>query len=104
MVLCIVGTYGTNHQMFDVWSALLFGVIGYFMSTHNFPKAPMILGFVLGHIVEENLVRGLMYTGGSFLAFFRSPIAAVFMSVSLLVVLWTAYKELRGRFSKKEKA
>ena len=104
MVLCIVGTYGTNHQMFDVWSALLFGVIGYFMSTHNFPKAPMILGFVLGHIVEENLVRGLMYTDGSFLAFFRSPIAAVFMGISILVVLWTAYKEIRGRFSQKEAA
>lgn len=54
--------------------------------------------------MEENLVRGLMYTDGSFLAFFRSPIAAVFMGISILVVLWTAYKEIRGRFPQKEAA
>ena len=95
LVLCIVGTYGTNHDMFDVWTALFFGIIGYFMTMHKFPKAPMILGFVLGPIVETNLLRGLMYTDGNFFEFFESPIAAVFMGISIVVVIWTIIKQLR---------
>lgn len=95
LVLCIVGTYGTNHNMFDVWTALIFGIIGYFMIKHHFPPAPMILGFVLGKVVEENLIRGLMYTNNDFWAFFKSPIAAIFMIFTLCMVIWTAYKQLR---------
>lgn len=102
LVLCVVGTYGTNHSMFDVWSSLLFGVIGYFMGTHGFPKAPMILGFVLGHIVEENLVRGLMYAENNFWVFFTSPLAAIFMLISCGVVIWTVIKHVKA--VKKENA
>lgn len=96
LILCIVGTYGTNHNMFDVWTALIFGFIGYFMSKHHFPQAPLILGFVLGSTIEENLIRGLMYTNNNFWAFFESPIAAVFMIISVGVVAWTAWKEVRA--------
>ncbi len=102
LVLCVVGTYGTNHNMFDVWSSLLFGVIGYFMAVHEFPKAPMILGFVLGQLVEENLVRGLMYANNNFWGFFESPIASVFMAVAAFMVLRTAVKQINTAFIKKE--
>ena len=61
-VLCVVGTYGTNHNMFDVWTSLGFGVIGYFMSKYKYPQAPLILGLVLGKEVEQNLIRGMQYT------------------------------------------
>lgn len=50
---------------------------------HKFPQAPMILGFVLGSVVEENLIRGLMYTNNNFWAFFKSPIAAIFMIAAI---------------------
>lgn len=102
LVLCIVGTYGTNHNMFDVWTALLFGVIGFFMMRHKFPQAPMILGFVLGTVIEENLIRGLMYSNNRFLAFFKSPIAAVFMLFTLGMVIWTAYKQVKGLSARKQ--
>ena len=101
LILCIVGTYGTNNRLFDIWTALIFGVVGFFMQKFKFPQAPLILGFVLGGILEENLIRGLMYTNGSFFAFFKSPIAAVFMGISILAVLWTVFKEVRKRFGKK---
>ena len=101
LILCIVGTYGTNHNMFDVWTSLMFGVIGYFMMRHKFPQAPMILGFVLGSVVEENLIRGLMYTNNNFWAFFKSPIAAIFMIAAIAMVVWTGYKQIKGYCAKK---
>lgn len=103
LILCIVGTYGTNHSMFDVWTALIFGVIGYFMAKHHFPQAPLILGFVLGSTIEENLIRGLMYTNNNFWAFFESTIAAVFMLVPVGVVIWTAWKEVKKNKERKVK-
>lgn len=101
LTLCVVGTYGTNHRLFDVWTALIFGVLGYFMSKFKFPHAPLILGFVLGSILEENLIRGLMYNNGNFFGFFTSPIAAVFMVISIAAVIWTIVKEVRSRMGKK---
>ncbi|MDR1901888.1 MAG: tripartite tricarboxylate transporter permease [Treponema sp.] len=100
LTLCIVGTYGANHRLFDVWTSLIFGVIGYFMSKYKFPLAPLILGFVLGTIVEENLIRGLMYTNGNFFGFFQSPIAAVFMAISVSAVVWTVFKGIRTWLNK----
>ena len=101
LVLCVVGTYGTNHSMFDVWTALIFGGIGFFMEKHKFPQAPMILGFVLGTVVEENLIRGLMYSNNNFWAFFKSPIAAAFMILTFCMLIWTAYKQVKSVTAKK---
>lgn len=95
LLLCIVGTYGTNHNMFDVWTALIFGVIGYFMMKHKFPQAPLILGFVLGPTIEDNLIRGLMYSNNDFTAFFTSPISGAFLVFTIGMVIWTAYKQIK---------
>lgn len=97
LTLCVVGTYGTNHSMFDVWTVLIFGVIGYFMAKYHFPQAPMILGFVLGTTIEENLIRGLMYSNNNFLVFFKSPIAAVFLALTVLMVVYTVIKEVKKK-------
>ncbi len=98
-ILCIVGTYGTNHSMFDVWTSLVFGVIGFFMSKYKYPQAPMILGLVLGKAIEQNLIRGMQYTDNSFIKFFESPIAAVFLSISIGVLIWSVIKQIRLRFA-----
>ncbi|MBI9093944.1 MAG: tripartite tricarboxylate transporter permease [Sphaerochaeta sp.] len=95
LVLCVVGTFGLNHQISDIWVALAFGVLGFYMNKNEFPLAPLILGFVLGGIIETNLIRGLMYTNGNFFLFFTSPIAAVFMILTLLYIGYMVRKELR---------
>lgn len=87
LVLCIVGAIGVNNRMFDAGALLLFGIIGYIMVKYKFPVAPVILGFILGPLVETNLRRGLMYTKGDFLPFITQPIAAVFLSLAVLSII-----------------
>lgn len=97
MALCVVGTYGANHSIFDVGTAMAFGVIGYLMMKFHYPMPPVIIGLVLGPIIEKNLVRGLMYSRGNFLSFFTSPIAAVCLSVSALMVIAIAVREIKRK-------
>ena len=97
MALCVVGTYGVNHRIFDVGTAVAFGVVGYVMTKYNYPMPPVIIGFVLGPIIEKNLVRGLMYSRGNFLNFFKSPIAAVFLFVSIFMIVYIAVREIKNR-------
>lgn len=59
----------------------------------------MILGLVLGQAIEQNLLRGMQYTDNNFWAFFESPIAAVFLSISIFVILWAVYKQVKVRFA-----
>ena len=92
ILLCIVGALATNFRIFDVWTALFFGFLGFFMNKYKFPMTPMIMGFVLGAILEVNLVRGLGFVQGDFWAFFQSPVAATFLIISVISVVWSILK------------
>ena len=73
VILSIIGSYAVSNDMFQVYIMVLFGVIGYFMKKFNFSPAAMILGLVLGLMMEENFRRHLLVTGGDFLSFFTAP-------------------------------
>jgi len=90
--LCVVGAFGLNNDMTDVWSLLLFGLLGFGLEKQCYPLAPLILGFILGPMVETNLRRGLMHTGGDFMPFFAQPIAALFFALTALSVVWIFYQ------------
>jgi putative tricarboxylic transport membrane protein len=87
IVLCVVGAIGVNNRLFDAGALLFFGILGYIMVKFKFPVAPIILGFILGPLLETNLRRGLMYTQGDFLPFLTKPIAAFFLGLALLSVV-----------------
>lgn len=95
IALCVVGAFGLNNNITDVWSLLLFGVLGYMLEKFGYPLSPLILGFILGPMVETNLRRGLMHTGGDFLPFFSQPIAALFFALTALSVSWIAYQQYK---------
>ena len=95
LVLCVVGAYGLNNRLFDVWAVLVFGLLAYVLEKFSFPLTPIILGFILGPMIETNLRRGLIASQGSYLPFLTSPISAVFLGVSLLVIVLAVRKELR---------
>lgn len=92
LVLCTVGAFATNNNMFDAKSIIFFGIIGYIWSKFKIPVAPFILSFILGGQLELYLRRGLMLTHGNFMDFFSSPIAAAFILIAVVVVAWTFVK------------
>ncbi len=94
MVLCVVGAFGLNNRIFDIWSILIFGVVGFAIVKMDIPGPPLILGFVLGGMVETNLRRGLMYSNGSLAPLFTQPIPCVFMGITIISVLLIARKNI----------
>lgn len=83
LVLCVVGAYGVNNRLFDVGALFFFGIVGYFMVKGKFPLTPLVLGFILGPILETNLRRGLMMSEGDFTPFLTEPIAATFLLITV---------------------
>jgi putative tricarboxylic transport membrane protein len=94
-----VGVYSTNNSLFEVGEVLAFGLAGAVFVSLEFPVAPILLGFVLGRIVEENFRRALLLSHGSLTIFVERPISACFLAISALLIVgilfWTVR---RSRF------
>ncbi len=95
IALCVVGSYGLNNRLFDVGTMLVFGGIGFLMKKLSLPKTPLLLGFILGPIVEVNLRRGLMKSHGELTPFITEPISGVILLVTVIIVIVTAVKEYK---------
>lgn len=92
-VLCTVGAFAIAARPFDVWTMLAFGVLGFVLKQMNYPMAPLVLGLVLGDLLDKSLRRGLILSEGTLEPFFTRPISAVLalttlLSLALLVVPW----------------
>jgi putative tricarboxylic transport membrane protein len=95
MVLCVVGAFANNHRLFDVYTMVAFGIVGYGLSKIKFPIPPVILGFILAPLIETNLRRGLMLSSGSLTPFITKPISAVFLLAAALSIIFCFYKEYK---------
>ncbi len=95
-VLCVVGAFGNSSRIFDIYAILAFGLLGMFFRSFGIPTAPFILGFILGPLTESNLRRGLQLTKGSFVPFLKSPICAVFLLITVGVIIWSSVREFRN--------
>jgi len=87
MVFCAIGVFSLNNTSFDVYLMALFGVLGYVFAKLQCEPAPMLLGFVLGPMMEENLRRSLTLSRGDPLIFLRSPISVTMLIIALLALL-----------------
>ncbi len=74
-VLCVVGSFAIASRIFDVWVMLGFGIFGFALRQMNYPMAPLVLGIVLGDILDKNFRRGMVLSDGSFEPFVTRPIA-----------------------------
>ena len=77
LIFCVVGAFASNNTMFDVWIALLAGVAVWLLVKYGYPAAPIILGLVLGGMLETHFYSSMLKARGSVWAFFDRPIAGV---------------------------
>ena len=94
LTFCIVGAYSINNSLFDVAITLVMGILGYILEEHGFPLAPIVLGVVLGPIVEQNFMLSVMKTGWHFEQFFGRPISAVLLVLAVLTWTWPMIQRL----------
>jgi len=91
LVFICVGVYSISNSYFDVLLAVVFGAVGYGMRLTRFPTAPLLLGLVLGPLLEQNLRRSMMLSRGDPMIFIERPISgAILACAALLVVLVVA--------------
>ena len=93
--LCFLGAFSLNNSVYDMFIALVFGIIGYIMKKNDFPVAPIVLGVVLGPIAEDELGRALIISHGDWTVLFQSPLAIFFYVISIFSLL----SSLKRQFS-----
>ncbi|MCA9067306.1 MAG: tripartite tricarboxylate transporter permease, partial [Planctomycetaceae bacterium] len=87
LVFSVVGSYALNNSLFDVWVMFVFGLVGFFLESWRVPLAPMILGLILGPLVEEKFRAGMIASSGSFLPFFTGWINMALIAILLLMLV-----------------
>ncbi len=97
LLFCVVGSFAINNTVFGVGIMLVMGVLAFFMEENGFPIAPVILGIVLGPMVEENFMTSMIKADGNLLGFFERPIAACLGVLTLIIWSWVILGLIRGR-------
>jgi putative tricarboxylic transport membrane protein len=100
MMFCIVGAFAILNSPFAVGVMLAFGLLGFLLEENGYPVAPIILGIILGPMLEQNFVTTMIKSDGSFLGFVNRPIAGVLGAVTLVIwgaIAWRGFKRFRLR-------
>jgi putative tricarboxylic transport membrane protein len=87
-VFSVIGAYSTGASLFDVWVMLVSGVIGFVMLRHGFGPAPLVMGLILGTLVEESLSQSMIILDNNWLRFFESPIVNMFFAFTVIGLSW----------------
>ena len=97
MAFSCIGIYSVNNSPFELYLTAIFGIVGFIWMKLEMPPAPMLLGFVLGPLMEENLRRALLISRGDPTVFFTRPISLGFMIATALIVLIMVVPAVRAR-------
>ena len=97
LVFCAIGIFSINNSPFDVLMAATFGLVGYWLIKHDFEPAPMLLGFVLGPLMEENLRRAMLIARGDVTVFFTRPISGALLGLAAILLILAALPTLRKK-------
>jgi len=97
LLFCLIGSYSVSANVFDIYVMLVFGVLGYFFRKFNYEPAPLVLAFVLGPLLEQNLRRSLILSDGSLQIFLSRPLSVGALFVSLFLLLSAALPSLQMR-------
>ena len=88
-VFSMVGAYSFSSSAFDVWVMMISGIVGFLMLRHGFGPAPLVMGLILGQLVEESLSQSMIMFDNNWLRFFESPIVDMFFVLTVMGLFWT---------------
>ncbi|MCQ9329446.1 tripartite tricarboxylate transporter permease [Pelistega suis] len=97
LLFCAIGVYSLNYNVFDIYMMGIFGVIGYIWSKLKCEGAPLLLGLVLGPMMEENFRRALLFSRGDYTTFISRPLSMVLLLMALLLVLMVVSPTIRKK-------
>jgi TctA family transporter len=97
VTFCSIGLYTLNNNSFDVYMAGIFSVIGYVFYKLGCEPAPLLLGFILGPMMEENLRRALLLSRGDWTTFMSRPLSAGLLIAAALMILVVALPSIRNK-------
>lgn len=92
LMLCAIGAYALNNNLFDIWVLFIFGIIGYLLWKAEVPLTPLILGVVLGDNLERQLFRALELNE-SWMTFLTRPLSALFLALAVASILFSLYQD-----------
>jgi putative tricarboxylic transport membrane protein len=87
VMFCAIGVFSTNNNNFNIWMVAGFGVLGYFLIKLGCEPAPLMLGFILGPMMEENLRRAMLLSRGDWSTFVTRPISAGLLALAVLMLI-----------------
>ncbi|HEV7718131.1 MAG TPA: tripartite tricarboxylate transporter permease [Arsenicitalea sp.] len=96
-----IGAYSVNNDFFAIWEVLVFGILGAIFMVLKFPVAPILLGYVLGPMIEENFRRAMLLSRGDMVIFVREPISATILGIVVLLLATQVFFALRARSGKR---
>ncbi len=97
LIVCCIGVYSVNNAPTDVYLTAAFAVVGYWLVKHDFEPAPILLGFVLGPLMEENLRRAMLIARGDWTVFLTRPISAVLLGFSAILLIIAVLPMIRKK-------
>lgn len=97
LVFICIGAYAVSQSAFEVWMVVLFGFVGFAMRIFDWPSAPLLLGFVLGPMLEEHFRRALLISRGSLQIFIDRPVSATIITLTVAMLLWSFWAQKRAR-------
>jgi putative tricarboxylic transport membrane protein len=97
IIFCAIGVYSLNNAPFDAVMTALYGIIGYWLVKHDFEPAPMLLGFVLGPLMEENLRRAMLIARGDPSTFVTRPISGGLIAIAAFLLVLAVLPMIRSK-------
>jgi len=97
LALVMTGVYAMHQSIFEIGMVLAIGVLGYGMRLLKIPVLPLVLGLVLGSLVESNYRRSLLISSGEHSIFFTDPVSLVLLLLAAVLTLYTGWKEFSDR-------
>ena len=93
VMFCVLGSYAINMNVTDLYTMLIFGVVGYFLQKYNFSLAAVCISLILGPLAEENLRLAYIANKGDLSVFVTRPISALFVFLTVFSLCWPVYRE-----------